>query len=73
MTSWSWRGVGVGVGSVTSSSLQWGHDLVVMESLWTWKQEGLSVRLQWGHDLVVMESVTISVQVIELSGASMGP
>ena len=36
--------------------LQWGHDLVVMESFYKLHGCGLDIWLQWGHDLVVMES-----------------
>ena len=55
MTLWSWREAS-SISSLSSvSSLQWGHDPVVMESgihclpiaSWTY--------LQWGHDPVVME------------------
>ena len=37
--------------------LQWGHDLVVMESPISAEHPAHHPGLQWGHDLVVMESV----------------
>ena len=37
-------------------SLQWGHDLAVMERPQDGVHVNLQVLLQWGHDLAVMES-----------------
>ena len=54
-------------------ALQWGHDLVVMESRVCMALGYEGKMLQWGHDLVVMERA-LGVRVWTMPRvASMGP
>ena len=38
------------------NSLQWGHDLAVMETMLIFTRRRCCGLLQWGHDLAVMET-----------------
>ena len=56
MTFRSWRDVNLTQAVTTDLTLQWGHDLSVMERGWSPLCMKRIRKLQWGHDLSVMES-----------------
>ncbi len=56
MTLRSWRVCNFNVAVNRKLTLQWGHDLAVMESGSGTRTDRQRYTLQWGHDLAVMES-----------------
>ena len=55
------------------STLQWGHDKIVMEVLTLRAPNGLFTKLQWGHDKIVMEVGMYNMADLKYITASMGP
>ena len=73
-TSRSWNPSRTSGSPTSASTLQWGHDLSVVES---WAagvaQDSITWLLQWGHDLSVVESQRPSAPSASRWPASMGP